>query len=239
MSGHSHWSTIKHQKEAADKKRGQLFSKLSRAITISAKKGSDPQMNPGLRIAIEQAKKANMPSDNIERAVKKGTGELTVETLEEFCFEAYGPAKSALIITGITDNKVRALNQIRQILSSSGGKLAQEGAVRWQFEPKGIIIILAQSNNENLEMTVIESGAENMRWENGFLEVYTKPEDLEKTKKEIEGRKIPIESASLGWAAKEQMVLDESGTEKLKKLFFALNDEDDVQEVYSNVRCRI
>lgn len=236
MSGHSHWSTIKHQKEAADKKRGQLFSKLSRAITISAKKGSDPQTNPGLRIAIEQAKKTNMPSDNIERAVKKGTGELTVETLEEFCFEAYGPAKSALIITGITDNKVRALNQIRQILSSSGGKLAQEGAVKWQFEPKGIIIILAQSNNENLEMTVIESGAENMRWENGFLEVYTKPEDLEKTKKEIEGKKIPIESASLGWVAKEEMVLDESGAEKLKKLFFALNDEDDVQEVYSNVR---
>ncbi len=237
MSGHSHWSTIKHQKEAADKKRGQLFSKLSAAITIAAKDGGDPELNSSLRMAIEQAKKANMPNENIEKAVKKGTGEIVGDILEEFCFEAYGPAKSALIVTGITDNKNRALHQVKQILTNHGAKMAGEGAVKWQFDKKGIILVPQQEKSKTeAELAVIESGAEDIRWQGEFLEVYTKPEELEQVKKEIENRSLSTNSAALGWVPKEEMEVEQANISKLKKLFAALEDNDDVQEVYSNVR---
>jgi YebC/PmpR family DNA-binding regulatory protein len=237
MSGHSHWATIKHHKEAADKKRGRLFSKLSRTITVSAKQSGDVQMNSALKIAIEQAKKANMPNENIEKAIKKGTGELMSESLEEFCFEAYGINKSALIITGITDNKNRTLHQVKQILASHNAKLAEAGAVQWQFETKGIITVSAsETPEEKAEIAAIESGAEDMRWEGEFLEIYTKPQELEQVKKEVENRGISIESASLGWVPKEEICLEPSEKDKLEKLFSALDDNDDVQQVYSNVK---
>jgi YebC/PmpR family DNA-binding regulatory protein len=231
MSGHSHWSTIKHKKGAADAKRGKLFSKLSKAITIAAKNGIDPEMNPNLRVAIDQAKKANMPNDNIEKAIKRGDSETQGEILEEFIFEAYGPEKSAVIITGITDNKNRALNEIKIILNQHNAKMAQEGSVKWQFDNKGIITIRAE-NKEEIELKAIEAGAEDIQeQEDNILEIYTKPEDLNKVKEKLN---IEPESTILGWVAKEE--IEVKNEQAIEKLFEALDDNDDVQEIYSNVK---
>ena len=168
MSGHSHAKTVQHTKEAAAKERGKIFSKLSRVISVAAKKGGDPNMNSALRMAIEQAKKANMPQENVERAIKKGTGELEGENLEEFCFEAYGPDKSALIICGITNNNRRTLSEVKQILSHNSAKLAEEGSVKWQFNNLGEMVIEAKSQDkEKAEMVAIESGAEDIQWKIG------------------------------------------------------------------------
>ena len=226
-----------HTKQAADKKRGQIFSKLSRLISVAAKKGGDPDMNSELRMAVEQAKKANMPQANVEKAIKRGTGELEGEALEEFCFEAYGPAKSALIITGITSNKNRALGEVKQILHQNSAKLAEEGSVKWQFENMGVIIVAPEEQDkEKIEMAVIESGAEDMRWEGACLETYTKPVKLEEVKKALEAKELKIESATLGWMAKEEITIDEKEMAAVEKLFTALDENDDVQEVYSNVK---
>lgn len=234
MSGHSHWSTIKHKKGAADEKRGKLFSKLSKSISVSAKKGADPELNSELRIAIDQAKKANMPNDKIEKAIKRGTGELEGETLEEFAFEAYGPAKSALIITGITNNRNRALNEIKIILGQHNAKMAEEGSVKWQFENKGIIVIKSQ-DKEKAELKAIEAGAEDLGWqEDNVLEIYTPASNLDEVKKNIE-KEFEIESASLGWIAKEDIEVNDKEKESIQKLFEALDDNDDVQEIFCNV----
>ncbi len=237
MSGHSHAKTVKHTKDAADKKRGQIFSKFSSVITIAAKDGGDPDMNHKLRMIIDQAKKANMPSDNIEKAIKRGTGEIEGQILEEFTFEAYGPAKSALIITGITSNRNRALGGVKTILNQQNSKMADEGSVKWQFENKGIIIINAQNKDKDeTELKVIDAGAQDISWEeDGVLEVYTIPEDLDQVKRNIE-KEFVIESAMLGWKAKEEIELDEKGKRSMEKLFEALDDNDDVQEIYSNVK---
>jgi YebC/PmpR family DNA-binding regulatory protein len=238
MSGHSHAKTVMHTKQVADKKRGKIFSKLSRLISVAAKKGGDPDINPELRIAIGQAKKANMPQANVERAIKKGTGELEGETLEEFCFEAYGPAKSALVITGITSNKNRALSEIKQILNQNNAKLAEEGSVKWQFEEKGIILVscTAEEDKEKLEMAAIEAGAEDIRQQKNLLEIYTKPDSLENVKRGLESSGVVVESAILGWTAKEEIELDEKNKTTVEKLLEALDDNDDVQEVYSNMK---
>jgi len=237
MSGHSHFKTVMHKKGAEDQKRGKIFSKLSNVISVAAKKGGDPNINSELRMAIDQAKKANMPQDNVERAIKRGTGEIEGEILEEFCFEAYGPAKSAIIITGITSNKNRSLNEVKQILLRNNAKLAETGSVKWQFENMGIIIINPEEKNkEELEMACIEAGAEDIRWEREFLKVYTKPEKLEQVKKEIEAKELNIESAALGWKAKEEININEKEITVMEKLFNALDENDDVQEIYSNIK---
>ena len=237
MSGHSHAKTVQHTKEAAAKKRGKIFSKLSRVISLVAKSGGDPDMNPGLRMAIEQAKRANMPNENIDRAIKKGTGELEGETLEEFCFEIYGPAKSALIITGITSNKNRALGQIKQILIQNNAKLAENGSVKWQFKNMGIIVVnQEEGKREKIEMTAIEAGADDIRWKENFLEIYAEPNKLEQVKEKIEVSNLKIESSILGWIAKEEITIDGKGEDAIKKLFFALDDNDDVLDIFSNVK---
>jgi len=231
MSGHSHFRTIKHKKEASDQKRGQVFSKLSKAISVAAKDGGDPEMNSSLRITIDQARKANMPNDNIEKAIKRGTGEIEGITLEEFTFEVYGPSKSALIVTGITTNRNRALTEVKTILNHHNSKLAQEGSVKWQFNNKGIIIIKA---NKEAELKVIDAGAEDIKeHEDNILEIYTKPESLDQVKKNLE-KDFEIESATLGWVAKEE--IEVQNKESIEKLFEALDDNDDVQEIYSNVK---
>jgi YebC/PmpR family DNA-binding regulatory protein len=237
MSGHSHAKTVQHTKEAAAKKRGKIFSKLSRVISLVSRDGGDPDMNPGLRMAIEQAKRANMPNENIERAIKKGTGELEGETLEEFCFEAYGPAKSALIIIGITSNKNRVLSEVKQILNQNNAKLAEGGSVKWQFKNMGIIVVnQGEREREKIEMTAIEAGADDMRWKKNFLEIYAEPNKLEQVKKEIETNGLNIESSMLGWVAKEEITVDEKEKNTIEKLFFALNDNDDVHDIFSNVK---
>lgn len=241
MSGHSHWASIKHKKGLTDAKKGQAFSKLAKEITIAAKGGADPNFNPSLRIAIEKAKGINMPTDNIERAIKKGTGELAGEKLEESIFEAYGPGGIAVIIECISDNKNRALGEVKQILNRNNGKMVAEGAIKWMFERKGTILVdiknqKPETKREDLELLVIEAGAEDVHWYEDILYIYSKPEELEKVRKSLEEKEVKIESASLNWVAKEELVVDEKAKESAQKLFDALDEADSVQEIYSNLK---
>lgn len=238
MSGHSHFKTIKAQKEVADAKKGQIFSKLGRLITIASKEGGgDLVINSKLRLAIEQAKKFNMPKDNVERAIKKGTGELAGEKLEELSFEGFGPGGIALIVEGITDNKNRTLGEIKTILNQNGGKLAGEGAVRWMFERKGNIAVNSEDKTkEELELLVIEAGAEDVLWQDKTLNIYTSPENLEKVKKELETKQLKIDSFSLEWSAKEEVEVSEKDKESCQKLFEALDENDAVNDIYSNLK---
>ena len=242
MSGHSHWAGIKYKKQLADAQKGKVFSKLAREISISAREGRDPEVNPKLRVAIEKAKKMKMPWENIERAIKKGAGEISGEKLEEVLFEAYGSGGIAILIEGITDNKNRALNEVRQILEKNKGKLVSEGGVKWMFERKGCITINFKSqtpnpkSKEELEMAAIEAGAEDFYWHGEVLDLYTKVGDLERVKKNLEERGIKIESSSLDWVAKEMLEVGEKEREELEKLFEALDESEAVQEIYSNLR---
>lgn len=240
MSGHSHWHSIKYQKGIADAKKGKIFSKMARLITIAAReKGGDPETNSALRLAIQKAKELNMPKENIERAIKRGTGELAGEKLEEIILEAYGPRNVAIIVEGITDNKNRTLGEIKQILNQNGGKLVGEGSVRWMFERKGVIIVSNEQqamDNEELEIKVIDAGAEDIYWHDNILDVFTKPEELEKVKKELENKEIKIDSASLDWVAKEMIEALESDKENCEKLFEALDENEAVQNIYSNLK---
>src|SRR6185436_5807925 len=203
MSGHSHTKTVAATKNANDAKKGKIFSKMGRIITIAVKeKGPDPSVNIQLKAAIERARAFNMPKENIERAMKKGTGELVGETLEEVSFEGFGPGGIALIMEGITDNKNRTLGEVKGILGQYDGKMAGEGAVRWMFERKGCIEV---EKGQDVEMAAIEAGADDIRGE--FI--YTKPEDLETVKKALEAKQVKIVATSLGWFAKEEVALDE------------------------------
>lgn len=241
MSGHSHWATIKHKKAISDLKKGAIFSKLAREIEIAARSGGNPDFNPKLRVAIEKAKEAKMPTENIERAIKRGTGELAGEKLEEVLYEAYGPGNIAIIIEGITDNKNRTLNEIKHILQSFNGKLVSEGAIRWMFERKGCICVdLKEQANikekEELEMLAIDAGAEDIYWHNSILDVYTKIEELDRVKKNLEEKGVKIVSFSLDWVPKEMVDADEKIKEVCQKLFEALDENDAVQEIYSNLK---
>ena len=242
MSKHSHWATIKRKKEITDKKRGQAFSKALRMISVAAKKGGDPKINSSLHLAIEKAKEFNMPKETIERAVKKGSGELEGEFLEEVLYEAYGPRKIAILIEGITDNKNRAFNEIKKILEENGGKLVTSGSVKWMFERKGCLIVDCKSqiedlkNKEKLELMAIEAGAEDIYWYNDVLDIYVKIEDLEGVKKNLENQGIKIDSSSLDWIAKEEIEAKEEEKMACQKLFEALDESDEVQEIYSNLK---
>ncbi len=211
---------------------------MGRVITIAVKeKGPDVSSNIQLKAAIEKAKEFNMPKENIERAIKKGTGELAGENLEEVSFGGFGPGGISLIVEGITDNKNRTLGDIKGILSQYGGKMAGEGAVRWMFQRKGLISMRTDGKpKEELELLIIESGADDFKGDETMVEIYTKPEDLEQVKKLLEEKGLNIEHASLAWVAKEEMVLDEKDREKSYKLFEALDENDAVQDVYSNVK---
>ncbi len=243
MSGHSHFATIKRKKEITDQKRGKIFSKIGREITIAAKaKGGNPDTNPGLRVVIDKAKQLNMPKDNIERAIQKGTGELAGEELQEVTFEAFGPGGVAIIIEGITDNTKRTMTEIRQILIQHGGKLGGEGAVQWMFDQKGVIVIDLKEqstelqNTENLELLAIESGADDISSDDGSFNVYTKVEDLSKLKIALEGKNLKIASASLDWVAKEEINASDEDKQRCLNLFEALDENDAVKDVYSNLK---
>ncbi|MFH1575763.1 MAG: YebC/PmpR family DNA-binding transcriptional regulator [Candidatus Nealsonbacteria bacterium] len=236
MSGHSHWKTIKFKKGAADAKKGQAFSKIAREISMTAREGgADTTFNAKLRMVIEKARSFNMPADNIERAIKKGTGELEGGSLESVLFEGYGPGGVAIIIEGITDNKNRTFNDIRQILNQNGGKIVGEGGVQWMFNRKGVIII-NHENKEEAELAAIEAGADDVSRDQDFLDVYTKPEEIEKVKKILEEKNIKIESASIAWVAKENISISEADKKACERLFEAIDNSDDVQEIYSNFK---
>ncbi|MFZ3054973.1 MAG: YebC/PmpR family DNA-binding transcriptional regulator [Minisyncoccales bacterium] len=237
MSGHSHFHNIKIKKGAEDAKRSKTFSKLSKEISVAAKDGgSDITFNAKLRSAVEKAKSMNMPADSIDKAVKKGSGELEGFSYEEFLMEAYGPGGTAFIIEGITDNKNRTLGEIKLILTQRGGKYVNEGGIKWMFEKKGVLSIDASNKNkEDVELIAIEAGADDIDWDENTLYIYTKAEDLEKTKKSIEENKLKVETAALEWVPKETMNVDEDLKEKNQRFFEALDENEDVQNIYTNI----
>lgn len=241
MSGHSHAKTIRRVKEAHDAQRGKIFSKMARVISVAAREGDDPETNAKLRGAIEEAKRLGVPKENIEKAIRRGTGKEGAK-LEPVTYEAYGPGRVALIIEGITDNKNRTLAEIRQILQKHGGKLAEAGSVKWLFVRKGTITIIPQDqpavSKEDLEMASIESGAEDTYWHKteDVLDVYTKPGELAKVKRNLESRGIKIDSASLDWVAKEQIEIPEKERQGCQKLFEDLDESEAVQDIFSNLK---
>lgn len=242
MSGHSHAKTIKHEKNITDQKRGQVFSKLARVIAIAVKEGGPNQeTNYKLRIAIGLAKEANMPKENVDRAIKRGSGEGGEERLEEIIFEAYGPGGVAVIISGITDNKNRALGEIKQTLNQYGGKMVGEGGVRWMFDRKGTITINpsdqpSPKSKEELELLAIEVGAQDFYWHEGLIDLYGQPEELETIRKNLEQKGIKIDSSSLDWVPKEEVAVDEKTKESCQKLFDALDELESVQDIFSNLK---
>lgn len=238
MSGHSHAKTIAHQKAATDQKRGRIFSKMARLIAVAVKDGgANLETNSKLKTALERARSVNMPNDNIDRAIKQALGGQEGKTLSEFSFEAYGPGGITLIIDGITDNKNRALGEIKQILSQHNGKLVQEGAVRWMFDRKGVIVVNPDGQDrEKLELIAIEAGAQDLAWQENFLEVYTAAENLQTTKETLASQGLRIESATLDWTAKTDVPLQPAEKAQAEKLLSSLDENEDVQDVYSSLK---
>lgn len=237
MSGHSKWATIKHAKGAADAKRGQMFTKFIKEISIAARMGGgNPDSNPRLRTAILKARAANMPKDNIERAIKKGTGELEGVNYEELVYEAYAPGGVALFIEVLTDNKNRAAADIRNILTRAGGQLATSGSVSRLFKRQGIITMDGEKYTEDEVMEIaLEGGAEDVSLSDGILEVVTAPEDFEAVFNAIQAKELETMSAEVSMVAEAEVELDKDGTAKALKLIDKLEENDDVQNVYSNV----
>jgi YebC/PmpR family DNA-binding regulatory protein len=236
MSGHSKWSTIKRKKGAADAKRGKIFTKLIKELTIAAREGGgDPSGNPRLRLAIDNAKAANMPADNIERAIKKATGELEGTTISELTYEGYGPGGVAILVEVATDNKNRTVAEVRHLFSKHGGNMGESGSVAWMFEKKGIITLPKQGKSEEdiLEIA-LNAGAEDMRTEEDFFEIQTDIESFETVRKALVDEELKTENASLHWIAKNTVNIGGENAEKLLKLIESLEDSDDVQNVYSN-----
>lgn len=237
MSGHSKWATIKRAKGAADAKRGKLFSKLSKNISIAVRTGggnTDPAFNFKLRMAIEKAKEAAMPADNIERAVKRGAGE-GKEAIENVTYEGYGPAGSALIIEAVTDNKNRTTQSVRNTFNKAGGRMGEQGSVAWMFESKGEILLEKQPGTEDLELELIDLGVEDVRETDDGLEIYTMPIDLEKTKKWLEGKGLKTLSAEVVMRPNQAVTLQGEDAERLQQLIDALEDDDDVIAVHTNL----
>ncbi|MFH1111787.1 MAG: YebC/PmpR family DNA-binding transcriptional regulator [Patescibacteria group bacterium] len=237
MSGHSKWSTIKRQKGVTDAKRSQLFTKLIRAITIAARTGPDPVSNFKLRLAIDRARLANMPKDNIERAIKRGSGEDSTVILEEVVYEVYGPGGAALIIEAITDNRNRISGEVKNVLSHYGGRLAEANSVRWQFESTGIIQLPLPNKEmrEQLELELIESGAQDLIEEADQLVIYTQPADLEKIKKILEQKKLTVDYSQVELVANNPVNISSvSDQKKLDNLKNELDALDDVDNIYTN-----
>jgi YebC/PmpR family DNA-binding regulatory protein len=232
MSGHSKWSQIKRKKGVADAKRGAIFTKVANIITIAARNGGgDPDMNPRLFDAIAKAKEVNMPKENIERAIKRGTGELEGMTIEEMTIEAYGPHGSAFIIEAITDNKNRTISDIRNILSRYDGKVAQTGSVAYQFAKKGVLTVTPAS--EETELTAIDAGASDTKIENDILTIYTEPRELKKTQAAL--GKTKIETAEIEYIPSVKITPTADDKTKIENLIEALLENDDVNNVFSNL----
>lgn len=237
MSGHSKWSSIKHKKGATDAKRGKVFTRLIKEITVAARMGGggDPASNPRLRTAIQAAKNENMPKDNIERAIKKGTGELEGVNYEESIYEGYGPGGAAIFIESLTDNKNRAVADIRYIFSKNGGNLGENGCVAWMFDKKGYINIEKKSVNEEKIMEIaIDAGAEDIREEENNIEIITSLEDFESVKEAIDDASIPYLDAEITMLPQTAAYLEGKEAEQMIRLMEALEDCDDVQKVYTN-----
>ncbi|MEJ5261441.1 MAG: YebC/PmpR family DNA-binding transcriptional regulator [Ignavibacterium sp.] len=236
MSGHSKWATIKRKKAALDAKKGKIFTKLIKEITIAARQGGgDPAGNPRLRLAIDNAKSENMPAENIERAIKKATGELEGVTYHELTYEGYGPAGVAMLVEVATDNKNRTVAEVRHIFSKHGGSLGETGSVAWMFERKGVITVPKQDKSEDdILAIVLDAGADDLQTEEEFYEITTSVENFEAVRKALQENNLKVDNASLQWIAKNTIQVKGEDAEKVMKLIEALEDCDDVQNVYSN-----
>ena len=236
MSGHSKWATIKHKKAATDARRGRMFTRFIREITIAARHGGgDPNTNPRLRTAIAAAKNENMPSENIERAILRGTGQLEGETLEEVMFEGYGPGGVGMLVLAVTANRNRAVGEIRHLMSKNGGNLAETGSVGWQFHRKGDISVPKEAaSEENLMGIVLDAGAEDMRDDGSAWEIITPPEAFEPVREALAKAGIKPASAELSMVPQNYVKLSGSQAQQMLRLMEALEEHDDVQHVYSN-----
>ncbi|MBP2072602.1 MULTISPECIES: YebC/PmpR family DNA-binding transcriptional regulator [Thermoanaerobacterium] len=237
MSGHSKWANIKHKKEKMDAQKGKIFTKLTKDIIMAAKEGGDPETNSKLRDAIEKAKANNLPNDNIQRAIKKGTGELSGGNLEEVIYEGYGPAGSAIIVEALTDNKNRTAGDVRHIFDRSGGSLGSSGCVAWMFDKKGLITIEKNENidEDELAMLVIDAGADDFSSDGDEYEILTAPSNFQAVKDAIKSAGYEISSAEITMIPQNTVKLSDSDYEKFEKFIEKLEENDDVQEIYHNV----
>jgi len=239
MSGHNKWSKVKRIKEVKDAKRSAVFTKIGNLITVAARdKGGDPDTNFALRLAIEKAKSVNMPKDNIDKAVKRGTGELAGEQIEELYYEGIGPGKFQFIVKSLTDNKNRSASNIRHLFTKYGGSFT---TVNWNFEQKGVINIKAEEteekelNNEEKQLELIDVGAEDFEFEKEGVSIYTKPENLQKVQQVLENQEVAIESADIEYIPKETAEPTEEEREKLDRFIEELEDCEDVSDYYTNL----
>jgi len=235
MSGHSKWATIKHKKAALDSKRGKMFTRLIKEITIAARSGGDPDGNPRLRTAILAAKNVSMPSDNIKKAVMRGTGELEGGQIEEVMFEGYGPGGAAVLVNVATDNRNRTVSDIRHVFSKNGGNMGEQGSVSWMFERKSQIFVPADKASEDKLMgIVLDAGADDLRNDGERWEILSPPEAHDSVLKALETSSLPSEDASIAFVPKNLVKLEGKNASGMLRLSEALEEHDDVQNVYSN-----
>ena len=236
MSGHSKWASIKHKKAITDSRRGAMFTKLSRHITVAAKAGGGNIVgNPALELAVQKAKDASMPKDNIQRAINKGTGAGANEAdFQEVMYEGYGPGGVALLIEGLTDNRNRTGAEVRAALTKAGGALGEPGSVAYLFDKMGSIVVDAERYSEDDLLVAIEAGAEDIAADEGTLEVLTAPTDLQAVRTALEAAEVALESAELVWRPKTRVDVDEEGLKKLMRLIDTLEESDDIGDVHAN-----
>lgn len=236
MAGHSKWAQIKHKKASTDKKRSNLFGKLANAITVAAKAGSDPTMNPALQMAIDKAKSENMPKDNIERAIDRGSGSGSDLQVEEIIYELYGPSGVAILVVALTDNKNRTTAEVKAVANKLGGKIASAGAVNFLFDQKGLVRLgIDGRGSEEVELTIIDSGAEDYEKTNDGYLVYTQPKQVKQISDKLSGQGFKVLGIELVMEPKETIKLPEQEAQKVIKLLEALDNLDDVVEVNSNL----
>jgi YebC/PmpR family DNA-binding regulatory protein len=237
MSGHSKWSKVKHTKGAVDAKRGQLFTKLSREITIAARSGgADPDANVRLRLAIQRARASNLPSENVERAIAKGTGQGDGAVLEEALYEGYGPGGAAMLVEVATDNRNRAAAEVRNAFTKGGGNMGESGCVGWLFEPRGVVEVeVGDQDPDEVALLAIDAGADDVQTEDGLLEIYTAPIRLEPVRQSLDKLKLTITNAEATMVPKTTVEADDETAMKVLRLIERLEDLDDVQKVYSNM----
>jgi YebC/PmpR family DNA-binding regulatory protein len=236
MSGHSKWATTKHKKAATDAKRGKIFTKIGKEITVAARLGGgDPGGNPRLRTAVAKAKSVSLPAENIKRAIQKGTGELPGVSYDEITYEGYGPGGVAVLVESMTDNKNRTVSEIRNIFSKAGGNMGEAGCVSWMFHKKGYVVVKREKTDEDKLMSLaLDAGAEDMQTEDDNFVITTPPNDLEKVKKALEDAGLALEVAEITMVPQTYVKLEGKEAQQMLRLVETLEDNDDVQNVYAN-----
>jgi len=237
MSGHNKWSKIKRQKGVEDAKKGQIYTKLTREIIMAAREGGgDPETNFKLRLAIQKAREASMPKDNIERAIERGSGNMEGAVLEELTLEGYGPSGTAILAQTLSDNRNRTVQEVRNVFTRQGGTMGSAGSVAWLFDSRGVITVEINGKNvDDLELQAIDAGAEDVKVTGDSMEIYTKPTELEMVKKNLEKNKVPIASAELAMIPKTLVEVEDKAAIQTLKMLDKLEELDDVQKGYSNV----